>query len=227
MQNVAPQSESRQQATPRSSDRVLAVLKAVASSGHGLSLTEVASRLGLAPSTALRQLRSLEAAELLVRGEDQAYRPGPDLLRIAHQVLGGSSMAELARPLLEAVAADSEESAYLAVPDTEGSCVYVATVEGPRQLRHAGWLGRQIPTASTAVGAALRGDVDDDGAAYRADGHEEGVSAVSAPVYDARGSIVAAISAVGPTFRLVGDARAGARTAVVAAAASLTHALGG
>ncbi len=226
MQNVAPQSESRQPLTARSSDRVLAVLKTVAATERGLSLTEVASRLDLAPSTALRQLRSLEAAELLVRGEDQAYRPGPDLIRIAHQVLGGSSMAELALPLLEQVAAASGESAYLAVPDTAGFCVYVATVEGPRQLRHAGWLGRQIPTGDTAVGAALRGDVDGDGAAYRADGHEEGVSAVSAPVYDARGSIVGAVSAVGPTFRLVGDARATARAAVVAAAASLSRTLG-
>jgi DNA-binding IclR family transcriptional regulator len=227
MQNVAPHSERHQAPTPRSSDRVLAVLKTVAGADRGVSLTEVAARLDLAPSTALRQLRSLEAAELVVRGEDQAYRAGPDLVRIAHQVLGGSSMAELALPLLEEVAAASEESAYLAVPDTEGFCVYVATVEGARQLRHAGWLGRQIPTGPTAVGAALRGDIDDDGAVHRADGHEEGVSAVSAPVFDARGTIVAAVSAVGPTFRLVGDARAAARNAVVSAAASLTHALGG
>jgi len=227
MQKLAPSDGKSQPApTPRSSDRVLEVLKAVAAS-PGLNLTGVAGAVDLAPSTALRQLRSLEAAGMVERGDDQAYRPGIGLIRLAHQVISGSSLAERAAPLLARVAAESGESAYLAIADIPGSCVYIATAPGPQQLRHAGWLGRRIPMESTAVGAALRGEIDEDGAVYRADGHEVGVAAASAPVYDVSGSVVAAISAVGPTFRLVGAELAAARRAVADASGELTRLLGG
>ena len=94
----------------------------------------------------------------------------------------------------------------------------------PLQLRK---LGRQIPIERTAVGAALAGTVDEDGAVYRADGHESGVAAASAPVRDVTGKIVGAISAVRPTFRLIDEELAVARVAVAHAASALTASLGG
>lgn len=228
MQKLAPHSGSEQLRSDRSrsSDRVLAVLKVVADSEQPPSLTEIANAVDLPASTALRQLRSLEAAGLVARGDDQAYRPGGELVRMAHRVVAGSPLVDLAGPLLDRVARIGGESAYLAVADAPGTCVYLATAPGPQPLRHAGWIGRQVPTRATAVGAALDGAVDPDGAVFRSDAHEPGVAAVSAPVRDASGSVVAAISAVGPTFRLVGEELEGARAAVIIAAQTLSGMLG-
>ena len=230
MQKLAPPSGSNQQAIngdrPRSSDRVLQVLKTVAAAPEGVTLTEIARTVDLAASTALRQLRSLEASGLVDRGIDQAYRPGSDLVRLAHQVLATSTLVDRAQPLLETVAARSGESAYLARPEDTGFCVYVAAAPGSHQLRHSGWLGRQIPLAGTAVGAALTDNLDETGSAFRRDGHEPGVSAVSAPVFDRVGVVVAAVSAVGPTFRMIGAQLDVARVAVLEAATALSRSMG-
>ncbi len=88
------------------------------------------------------------------------------------------------------------------------------------------WLGHRVPRHDTAVGRALRGEVDGDGVAVRDDAVETGVTAVSAPVRDASGAIVAAVSVVGPSFRLVDGTLAAARAAVAAHAARLSHLAG-
>lgn len=211
---------------PRSSDRVLQLLCAVGGSANGMSLTEAAAGVGLVPSTALRQLRSLEAAGLLTRDDDdQIYRPGPQLIKLSRTVFVGRSLASTAQPFLDELSHLTGESAYLAVAETPRTAVYVATSAGQHALRHSGWLGRGFVSASTAVGAALRGKVDPDGVACREGRLEPGITAVSAPVRSLVG-VVAAINVVGPSFRLTGGTLSEARRAVGDSAVGLSTALG-
>ncbi|MEO6124506.1 MAG: helix-turn-helix domain-containing protein [Ilumatobacteraceae bacterium] len=124
---------------PRSSDRVLQLLSAVGSSASGMTLTEAAAAVGLVPSTALRQLRSLEAAGLLVRDEDdQLYRPGPQLIELARTVFVGHSLTGVAQPFLDELAHLTGESAYLAVLQSPRTAMYVAAAAGRHALRHSG-----------------------------------------------------------------------------------------
>lgn len=211
---------------PRSSDRVLQLLFVVGGAAHGVSLTEAAALVGLAPSTALRQLRSLEASGLLSRSDvDQLYRPGPALIKLSRTVFVGHSLASAAQPFLEALARETGESAYLAISQGHGQAVYVATAQGHHALRHSGWLGRGFASAGTAAGAALRGRTDADGAVSRVGKLEVGITAVGAPVRTANG-VIAAINIVGPTFRLLGDQLNATRATVVASAAQLSETLG-
>lgn len=211
---------------PRSSDRVLHLLCVVGGSPHGLSLTEAAALVDLVPSTALRQLRSLEASGLLIRNEtDQLYRPGPELVKLARTVFAGQSMASTAQPFLDALARTTGESTYLAVVDTPRRVVYVANAPGMHALRHSGWLGRSFASSGTAVGAALHGRTDRDGTITRDGRLEAGITAVSAPVHSPSG-IIAAINVVGPSFRLTGEQLDAVRADVRAAATQLSETLG-
>jgi urocanate hydratase len=206
---------------PRSSDRVLQLLTVVGSAPHGMSLTAAAAKVGLVPSTAVRQLRSLEAAGFLTRDDaDQTYHPGPQLIALSHTLFVGRSLPGVAQPFLDELAQLTGESAYLAVPESSRSAVYVATSPGQHALRHSGWLGRGFTTASTAVGAALRGRADQDGVVSRVGRLEKGITAVAAPVR-AHGGIVAAINVVGPSFRMKGVRLIRVRRAVANAAVSL------
>ncbi len=202
------------------------MLTVVGGSARALSLTEAASAVGLVPSTALRQLRSLEGAGLLSRGvDDQLYRPGPQLVALARTIFVGRSLPATAQPVLDELSSATGESVYLALGNDDGTIVYVATAPGQHALRHSGWLDRDFSGAGTAVGAALRGRVDADGATAREGKLEPGITAVSAPIRSADG-IVAAINLVGPSFRLDGNALLDARAAVAAAAARLGEMLG-
>jgi DNA-binding IclR family transcriptional regulator len=209
---------------------VLQLLTTVGGSPVPLSLTEAAAQVGLVPSTALRQLRALEAAGLLERDEnDQLYRPGPRLLQLSRTVFVGQSLPTAAQPFLDHLAAATGESAYLAVVAAPRRAMYVATAAGQHALRHSGWLGRSFGTAATAVGAALAGRVDDDGCVAREGTLEPGITAVSAPVRavgTGAASVVAALSVVGPTFRLSGTALAEVRAAVAESACQFSRTLG-
>ena len=135
----------------------------------------------------------------------------------------------VARPHLEALVEITEETSYLAIRDRDDA-MYVTSVEGTRAVRHVGWTGRSVPLAGTAVGAALREQPADreseipthvnTGAA------EPDVTAVSAPVYGREGSVVAALSVIGPAHRLEGARLSAATAAVAVEAAAMGHDLG-
>ena len=116
---------------------------------------------------------------------------------------------------------------YLAEPVDAGSAVYVAMEAGSYAIRHVSWLGRSVPRRGSAVGQALAGRVDDDGVVVVHDAVEAGVTAVAAPVRGMGGLIEAALSLVGPSFRLEGAALAEARRHVAGGAAALQSRLVG
>jgi DNA-binding IclR family transcriptional regulator len=212
--------------TLRATDRGLRLVRAVAEHPHGLVLADLARAVDLSASTALRQLRSLDAAGFAVRRADGRWVPGPELLRLARTLAATATLPRLAEPELAALADALGESAYLAEAADDDTAVYVAMESGTHAVRHVSWLGHTVPRRATAVGRALAGDVDADGVAVREDAVESGITAVSAPVRDGTGQVVAAVSVVGPSFRLRAAVLAAARVAVAAHAAALSRQAG-
>jgi DNA-binding IclR family transcriptional regulator len=211
---------------PRATDRGLALLRVVADHPSGIVLADAARAVELTPSTTLRQLRSLESAGFATRTDDGRFVPGPELLRIARSLAASAALPRLAESVLAALSASTGESAYLAEPSSSTNAVYSAMEAGTHAVRHVSWLGQRVPRRGTAAGAALAGKVDADGTVVKCDAVEDGVTAVSAPVYDANGAIVGALSVVGPSFRLVGPALRDARAAVAGEALTLSRLAG-
>ena len=117
------------------------------------------------------------------------------------------------------------ESAYLSVRGAEGLAVHVAAGEGTFPVRYAAWVGHTLPLDGTAVGAALDDQV---GAAGYASGHPVGepdVTQVAAPIRRP-GGVVAALSVIGPAYRMDEATVGRLGEAVVAEAQLLEAALG-
>ncbi|MBI4934527.1 MAG: IclR family transcriptional regulator [Actinobacteria bacterium] len=212
---------------PRATDRGLALVRVVADHPSGIALADAARAVDLTPSTTLRQLRSLEAAGFAERDDDGRFVPGAELLRIARSLASSAALPRLAEPVLAALAALTGESAYLAEPADGRHAIYAAMESGTHAVRHVSWLGQRVPLKGTAVGAALIGDVEADGTAVRTDAVEEGVTAVSAPVFGPNAHVIGAISVVGPSYRLVGPRLRSARAAVAEQATALSALAGG
>ena len=219
-----PQASSASQ--PRATDRGLALLRVVADHATGITLADAARAVDLSPSTALRQLRSLEMAGFAGRDDEGRYVPGSELLRIARTLAATATLPRLADAALLTLATTTGESVYLAEAADSRTAVYVATHPGSHAVRHVSWLGQRVPRRSSAVGAALAGNVESDGVAVRLDAVEPGITAVSAPVRDRSGKVLAAVSVVGPSFRLTGEQLRAARVAVAVTAAAIQQALG-
>lgn len=184
----------------RSVERALALLAAVCTGGTD-TLVELARLVELPVSTTLRLLRTLERDEFVTRSEGGGYRPGPRMMQLGARALSHEHLVPLSRPVLDELVAATGESAYLSVPGPGLSALYLAMAQGTHSVRHAGWVGREFPLAGSAAGTVLMGRTPQRGWTSIASGIEPDVTAIAAPV-TGPGGVVAALSVVGPTYRL-------------------------
>ncbi len=158
---------------------------------------------GLAPSTALRLLRTLETTGFVSREERVGtYRPGARLIQLGAQALSNESLVDLAKPTMEKLVAETGESAYLSRrrPRAPPRCTSASSRAPTPSGTPAGSAGR-FPSNKSAAGRALRGRVPDDGYVVVERGVEADVTAIASPVYS-QARIVAAMSLVIPSYRL-------------------------
>ncbi|MGI8307911.1 IclR family transcriptional regulator [Saccharopolyspora hattusasensis] len=221
-------------------DKAVAVLQAVASEPCGLA--ELCSRTGLPRATAHRLAVGLEVHRLLRRGSDGRWRPGAALAELA----GGAvdPLLEAATTVLPKLRDVTGESVQLYRRDgMQRLCI--ATAEPPSGLRDTVPVGTPLsmtagsgakvlaawsdPATQRAVlaeavyGERILMEVRRRGWAQSVAEREPGVASVSAPVRDAQGNVVAAISVSGPIDRM--GRRPGARWAadLLAAADALQN----
>jgi IclR family acetate operon transcriptional repressor len=215
-------------AVDRSADLLLRVLE----SEEPVALTELASASGIPKSTASRLVSALERRGLIEQdGQRGRLRPGPAILRVAERGMLERNVVELARPTLDALAQASGETINLAVPGRHG-VEHVAQVDSRHFLGTGQWLGRLVDYHCTAVGKVFMafgratlatqplakhapGTITDPRrlrseleavrrteCATAVDELEPGLAAMAAPVYGARGDVIAALSITGPTLRM-------------------------
>ncbi|MBB5162852.1 IclR family transcriptional regulator C-terminal domain-containing protein [Mycobacterium sp. AZCC_0083] len=201
----------------RTVERALALLATVCERG-GANLADSARDCDLAPSTALRLLRTLETTGFVSKDESGMYRPGGRIIQLGAQALSNESLIDLAAEAMEYVATETGESSYLSVEGHAGTALYISIVEGTHSVRHASWVGRTVPLDTSAAGHVLRGKVPEAGYVVVERGVEKDVTAIACPVYS-EARTVAALSVVVPSYRLTAtQAKQYGRTLLSAAA---------
>lgn len=207
----------------RTVERALALLAAICDRG-GANLADSARDCDLAPSTALRLLRTLETTGFVSKEEFGTYRPGSRLIQLGAQALSNESLVDLARPVMEKLVSETGESAYLSVVGHGATALYISIVEGTHSVRHANWVGRTVPLDISAAGQALRGQIPDSGYVVVERGVEADVTAIACPVYSGV-RIVACLSLVVPSYRLTAGGTDQYGRMLAAAAASVSSGL--
>ena len=191
---------ARVSSSTRTVERALGLLAHVAENGAS-TLSACARSTGLAPSTALRLLRTLEATGFVVRTPAGAYEPGNRLIQLGALALGRQPLVQQVRPSLQRIVERTGESAYLVIRGAADTAIYLAMVEGTHAIRHTSWVGRAIELEDLAVAGALRGDVTSHGYVAQRDRLEPDVTAIAAPIRWA-GGIAGALNLLGPTYRI-------------------------
>ncbi len=223
-------------------DKSVGILAFLSTDGPA-SLAGVVEGTRLSRPTAHRLLSALEAHHLVARAGGR-YSLGLRLLGWGNRA-AGTNLVDAAQPTLAALRDGTGESTQLYVREGDDR-VCVASVERATGLRDTVPVGAVLQLTRGSAGKVLLAWAEDRGRytdlvaepvleeirrrgwAESVAEREEGVASVSAPVFDASGSVVsAAVSASGPIARL-GD-HPGERLAerVVAAAREIEGALGG
>ncbi|MCF4121897.1 IclR family transcriptional regulator [Antribacter sp. KLBMP9083] len=209
----------------RTAERTLALLAVICERGRA-TLSEASRATDLAPSTALRLLRTLEGAGFVRRDEDASYTPGGRIIQLGAQALSNESLVDLTFPAMKRLADATGESVYLSIVGHHETALYIAIVEGTHSIRHRSWVGGTIPLDGTAAGQALTGATPAGSWALVKSGVESDVTAIAAPIRVGR-RVVAALSLVVPSYRLGEDDASRYGDLLVGEVATLSSELGG
>ena len=202
------------------------MLAVLAGAEAGYALNELAQLTGLAPSTALRFARTLQAGGFARRDEAGRYHAGTQLLRVGAIALSKSAVYEIAAAHLVDLAEQTGETAHLAMLDPDGHVLYLRHVPSAKAVRHIGWSGPPFPPHGTAIGEALLGLVGPEGYMGLRATLEPDVAAIAAPIRGGDGQIVAAVSVTGPTYRISDQAMTQIGAAVAREARAISLELG-
>lgn len=135
--------------------RALRLLQEVADAGDGITLTEVANRVGLPVSSAHRLLSTLQL-EGFVRfdGERTLWFVGVKAFTVGNAFLRARDLVQVARPYMRGLMEQCDETVNLAVEDS-GQIIYLAQIECRQMMRALASPGARVPMHSSAVGKVL------------------------------------------------------------------------
>ncbi|MEO9323297.1 IclR family transcriptional regulator [Nocardioides sp. C4-1] len=237
----------------RTVTRASEILFAFSSDVPELGLTQLAQTVGLSKATVHRLAQSLMHVGLIDQDpQTRAYRLGIRLLQLADLVASSLDVRQEARNPLQSLRDETGETTYLMLVHDEGA-VCAERIEGSHPMRdlstppgtrvplHVGAAGTAILTAHddehvetylATLDDARRRDLETRVVAARERGHSfargdvaQGVGAIAAPLVDAAGVPVGAIS-LGGLLARVEDNEAALASAVHACVASVSAAMG-
>ena len=146
--------ESASRTGTQAVERALAVLRALEDGPPSLSLTDLAKRTKLSPSTTHRLLRALcDQGMLRQDPATERYGLGPRLVALGERAAAALGLAG-ARPILEELARASGESVNLGLRDGDEVLVLVCVASSQR-LRFDQEAGSRVPVHASAMGKAL------------------------------------------------------------------------
>lgn len=163
--NALPSSRSRRgprAVKPRSNGtqsqslgRGLSLLEHLADAGQGLTLSDLAQRVGLAPSTTHRLLGTLESYGFVQLDEELGHwRVGVRAFSVGNAYLDNRDLTAQARPIMRQLMEGVGETVNLAVLDHD-EVVFVSQVECREMMRMVAKLGSRAPLHASGVGKAL------------------------------------------------------------------------
>jgi DNA-binding IclR family transcriptional regulator len=228
----APAAESADHQGVRSVQRALDILALLTDDQPTISIRQIVDATGLAKTTVLRMVSTLELSGLLWATEN-GYMAGPGLWRWAHLAQRSWELPPDTRRSMRELANRQRETVNVYVArDIYRVCI--AQQEGPQPLRHVVHVGDELPLWAGASAKVLLRDaapglldriargspygprhvrrlrewIDEAAVNGYAESHgerEDGLSAVAAPIIGRSGRVIAALGLSGPTVRFGED----------------------
>ncbi len=144
----------------QSIERAFVLLRAVAESPQGISVTELARRTNLHKSTVSRLIMSLEAEGAIARAEGTLHI-GAGIAELVSTTIQPATLKTLLRPCLQELADRFNETVGLCIPD--GDCaLYIDQINPDHYIQVSDWTGERFPLHTVSSGKVFLAYAQDD-----------------------------------------------------------------
>ncbi len=131
--------------------KACAVLERVADIPGGCLLKELSATLGIPRTTVLRITQTLLEADFLARKDDGRFTLGSAVVRLGVRALDNLDLRGYARPVLQVLSFETNESSHLAMPNGNQSML-VEVADSPHPLRIAARPGTLVDLHCSSTG---------------------------------------------------------------------------
>ncbi|CAM3177167.1 IclR family transcriptional regulator [Prescottella defluvii] len=157
---VNPMVDSHTSGTLSSVNKALSLLELLAEN-NGLTVTQLADRLGTGKATAFRLTKTLVDRGWVEKDDELRYRLGPGLLSLAPALQPGQDIRRRLRPIMEELQDETQETIHLTV--LQGRFVtYVEQLVSPKPVHSVSTLGGRSPAHCVSPGLAQLAALSDD-----------------------------------------------------------------
>ncbi|MGA8943769.1 MAG: IclR family transcriptional regulator [Thermoactinomyces sp.] len=144
----------------QSLERALNILNHLSEYPDGVSIAQLSKQVGLTKSTTHRLLATLLNMNYVTKDkETDKYKLGLQILFLSRNLLNNSNIVTTAKPYLEKLSQEVNETVHLCVED-RGEVIYVDKIESNQTIRMFSRIGSRAPMYCTAVGKVLLSGAD-------------------------------------------------------------------
>jgi DNA-binding IclR family transcriptional regulator len=224
---TSPKRATGTQAVDRAADLLVEVLK----SEKPVTFSYLTNKSGLAKGTASRLISALERNGLVQRNKKGEIETGITINQFASRVSSISRLVSKLQPIMRQIGSETGETVSLAIAGND-SVENIAQIDAKYLLSSRNWVGQKVPYHASAAGKVLLAfqnldltrlklekltnatiilknqlekeilKVQEQGYALIVDELELGLVAISVPVKNEVGEVIAALSVSGPSTRL-------------------------
>lgn len=142
--------------------RTINIMEFIAENGNLAGLTTISKGIGLSKSTTYGLIATLEQFGYVQQNQKTGeYSLGIKLFELGQIVHSSMDVRSIARPYLEELVHEYEETAHLAVL-IQGEVIYIDKVDGNRSIRIISQIGGRNPAYCTGVGKVLLAGLSDE-----------------------------------------------------------------
>jgi DNA-binding IclR family transcriptional regulator len=233
VRKTEPQVTEAGMSSVRAVDRAIAILQCFSAEQPAMSVVEIQKRVGLSRPTLYRLLHTLACRGLIdSEGDPQRFKLAHGVMKLSHVWLKGLEVVNVARPIVEGLRDQTGETAALfRLEEDRGICILEC--ESRHVLSISRGVGDSLRITQGSTGKAMLAFMDpqrqsefierlpkdaqrlrleDALRSARRNGYATsrgeifaGAVAVSAPVFDHRGSVVGSVGLYGPNARVNED----------------------
>jgi len=210
-------------------DNALDLLDAICDEGGEARVTQLSQRLGMSKTSVFRLLATFERRGFVERSDDSVkYRLGLSACEMGQKIIARMGVLRKARPTMDRLARQCNESVYFVVRRND-YVLMLDMVDATQQVRIMPLVGLRFPLLTTAAGqlflafennaggngkkrANARGaavlpateleSIRNLGFCIENQGFGEGVTCVAVPLLNGKGEATAALTILGPAFRM-------------------------